>query len=258
MAVSADEGILALSRLFFSDLGNELGVDASVQTSQSHGSSISPGSMLVGESVQQTTTCCLLQNVIQAEDRLCNNEATSLQCRHPLLLLHTVIISHLCFLTGGDVKRHLTPSGGDDIFGQEISPEYMSQHKLYYPISAVSFRGDSGRAQTVEEDVLRKGFWVSGRERKHLFVHRKRGEDPAEEEQIEEFLPSSSSLSASSRTKSRMLAVDNMPSSMSCLIRPAYKTRDSYNTQCYEPTESAAAQRDGFELDRGGFLKACG
>lgn len=33
-------------------------------------------------------------------------------------------------------------------------------------------------------------------------------------------LPSSSSLSASSRTNSRMLAVDSMPSSISCLMRP--------------------------------------
>lgn len=38
-------------------------------------------------------------------------------------------------------------------------------------------------------------------------------------------LPSSSSLSASSRTNSLMLVVDNMPSSMSCLIRPASTTR---------------------------------
>lgn len=30
--------------------------------------------------------------------------------------------------------------------------------------------------------VLRKGFWVGGRERKHLFVHGQRGEDPAEGE----------------------------------------------------------------------------
>lgn len=37
-------------------------------------------------------------------------------------------------------------------------------------------------------------------------------------------LPSSSSLSASSRTNSLMLAVDNMPNSISCLMRPEHTT----------------------------------
>lgn len=39
-------------------------------------------------------------------------------------------------------------------------------------------------------------------------------------------LPSSSSLSASSRTKSLTLAVDNMPSSISCLMRPENTHQD--------------------------------
>lgn len=35
----------------------------------------------------------------------------------------------------------------------------------------------------VASEVLSKGFWVGGRQSKHLFVDRQRGEDPAEGEQ---------------------------------------------------------------------------
>ena len=37
------------------------------------------------------------------------------------------------------------------------------------------------RLSHVAGEVLCKGFWVSGREGQHLFVHRQRGEDPAGE-----------------------------------------------------------------------------